>query len=227
MRATLRGNDATINAERVRLSYTRITSPVAGRVGIRNVDVGNLVRTNDSRGLFSVTQMAPISVVFALPQEQLPQLQALLGGEAPVRAYSRDGGSSLGEGHLRSIDNQVDSSTGTIRVRAVFDNKGGQLWPGQFVAIGLRSGVLHNGLVLDSRAVRRGLEGAFVFRIEDGKAQKVPVRIVAEVDGRTIVEGLAVDDEVVLDGHSRLTPGARVEVQGDVQALAQAAERRP
>jgi len=220
LRATLRGNDATIDAERVRLSYTRITSPVAGRVGIRNVDVGNLLRTNDSNGLFTVTQMSPISVVFALPQENLPQLQPLMKSDSPVIARSRDGGQLLGEGHLRSIDNQVASSTGTIRVRAVFDNKDGQLWPGQFVAIDLQSGVLHNGLVLDSRAVRRGLDGAFVFRIEDGKAQKVPVRIVEEVDGRTIVEGLAVDDEVVLDGHSRLTPGARVDVQGDVQTLA-------
>lgn len=224
LRATLRGNDATIDAERVRLSYTRITSPVAGRVGIRNVDVGNLLRTNDSNGLFTVTQMSPISVVFALPQESLPQLQPLLSGDSPVVARSRDGGQLLGEGHLRSIDNQVAASTGTIRVRAVFDNKDGQLWPGQFVAIDLQSGVLRNGLVLDSRAVRRGLDGAFVFRIEDGKAQKVPVRIVQEVDGRTLVEGLAADDEVVLDGHSRLTPGARVEVQGDVQALARRSE---
>lgn len=224
LRATLRGNDATIDAERVRLSYTRITSPVAGRVGIRNVDVGNLLRTNDSNGLFTVTQMSPISVVFALPQESLPQLQPLMSGDSPVVARSRDGGQLLGEGHLRSIDNQVAASTGTIRVRAVFDNKDGQLWPGQFVAIDLQSGVLRNGLVLDSRAVRRGLDGAFVFRIEDGKAQKLPVRIVQEVDGRTLVEGLAADDEVVLDGHSRLTPGARVEVQGDVQALARRSE---
>nr|WP_294974249.1 efflux RND transporter periplasmic adaptor subunit [uncultured Pseudomonas sp.] len=224
LRATLRGNQATIDAERVRLSYTRITSPVAGRVGIRNVDVGNLLRTNDSSGLFTVTQMSPISVVFALPQESLPQLQPLMKGDSPVIARSRDGGQLLGEGHLRSIDNQVASSTGTIRVRAVFDNKDDQLWPGQFVAIDLQSGVLRNGLVLDSRAVRRGLDGAFVFRIEDGKAQKVPVRIVQEVDGRTLVEGLAADDEVVLDGHSRLTPGARVDVQGDVQTLARRSE---
>ncbi|MHB9798308.1 efflux RND transporter periplasmic adaptor subunit [Pseudomonas sp. MT3] len=224
LRATLRGNQATIDAERVRLSYTRITSPVAGRVGIRNVDVGNLLRTNDSSGLFTVTQMSPISVVFALPQESLPQLQPLMKGDSPVIARSRDGGQLLGEGHLRSIDNQVASSTGTIRVRAVFDNKDDQLWPGQFVAIDLQSGVLRNGLVLDSRAVRRGLDGAFVFRIEDGKAQKVPVRIVQEVDGRTLVEGLAADDEVVLDGHSRLTPGARVDVQGDVQSLARRSE---
>ncbi|MBF2952381.1 multidrug efflux RND transporter periplasmic adaptor subunit MexM, partial [Pseudomonas aeruginosa] len=111
LRATLKANDATINAERVRLSYTRITSPVSGKVGIRNVDVGNLVRVGDSLGLFSVTQIAPISVVFSLQQEQLPQLQALLGGEAAVRAYSRDGGSALGEGRLLTIDNQIDIST--------------------------------------------------------------------------------------------------------------------
>lgn len=220
LRATLRGNQATIDAERVRLSYTRITSPVAGRVGIRNVDVGNLLRTNDSNGLFSVTQMSPISVVFSLPQENLQQLQPLLAEDSPVVAHSRDGGQLLGEGHLQSIDNQVASSTGTIRVRAVFDNKDGKLWPGQFVTVDLRSGVLRGGLVLDSRAVRRGLDGAFVFRIEGGKAVMTPVRVLQDIDGRSLIEGLAVDDEVVLDGHSRLTPGARVDVQGDVQTLA-------
>ncbi|MDN6873137.1 efflux RND transporter periplasmic adaptor subunit [Pseudomonas citronellolis] len=220
LRATLRANQATIDAERVRLSYTRITSPVAGRVGIRNVDVGNLLRTNDDSSLFSVTQIAPISVVFALPQESLPRLQPLLGGDTLVSAYSRDGGQLLGEGRLRSIDNQVASSTGTIRVRAVFDNPDGKLWPGQFVAVDLRTGVLRDGLVLDSRAVRRGLEGAFVYRVVDGKAEVVPVRVLQEVDGRSLVEGLEAGEAVVLDGHSRLVPGARVEVLGEAPALA-------
>ncbi len=220
LRATLRANQATIDAERVRLSYTRITSPVAGRVGIRNVDVGNLLRTNDDSSLFSVTQIAPISVVFALPQESLPRLQPLLGGDTPVSAYSRDGGQLLGEGRLRSIDNQVASSTGTIRVRAVFDNPEGRLWPGQFVAMELRTGVLRDGLLLDSRAVRRGLEGAFVYRVVDGKAEVAPVRVLQEVDGRSLVEGLEAGEAVVLDGHSRLAPGARVEVLGEAPALA-------
>ena len=112
------------------------------------------------------------------------------------------------------------SSTGTIRVRAVFDNPDGKLWPGQFVAVDLRTGVLRDGLVLDSRAVRRGLEGAFVYRVVDGKAEVVPVRVLQEVDGRSLVEGLEAGEAVVLDGHSRLVPGARVEVLGEAPALA-------
>lgn len=227
LRATLKANDATINAERVRLSYTRITSPVSGKVGIRNVDVGNLVRVGDSLGLFSVTQIAPISVVFSLQQEQLPQLQALLGGEAAVRAYSRDGGSALGEGRLLTIDNQIDSSTGTIRVRASFDNRQARLWPGQFVAVSLHTGVRRDQLVLSSKAVRRGLEGNFVYRVAADRVEAVPVRVLQDIDGLSVVEGLASGDQVVVDGHSRLMPGALVDIQEPRPSLAQATERRP
>lgn len=227
LRATLKANDATINAERVRLSYTRITSPVGGKVGIRNVDVGNLVRVGDSVGLFSVTQIAPISVVFSLQQEQLPQLQALLGSEAAVRAFSRDGGSTLGEGRLQTIDNQIDSSTGTIRVRATFDNRQARLWPGQFVAVSLHTGVQRDQLVLSSKAVRRGLEGNFVYRVAADRVEAVPVRVLRDVDGISVVEGLAAGDQVVVDGHSRLMPGALVDVQAPRPSVAQATGVRP
>ncbi|MNO90149.1 Multidrug resistance protein MdtA precursor [compost metagenome] len=220
LRATLKSNQALIDAERVRLSYTRITSPVNGRVGIRNVDPGNLLRVGDATGLFSVTQISPISVVFSLPQENLPLLHPLIGGATPVSAYTRDGGQLLAEGRLQSLDNQVASSTGTIRVRALFDNAESRLWPGQFVAVSLQAGILSGRLVLPSKAVRRGLEGNFVYRLEDDRVEAVPVRVAQEVDGLSVVEGLAAGDQVVLDGHSRLTPGARVEVVGGPQALA-------
>ncbi|MDH4706684.1 efflux RND transporter periplasmic adaptor subunit [Pseudomonas aeruginosa] len=195
LRATLKANDATINAERVRLSYTRITSPVSGKVGIRNVDVGNLVRVGDSLGLFSVTQIAPISVVFSLQQEQLPQLQALLGGEAAVRAS--------------------------------FDNRQARLWPVQFVAVSLHTGVRRDQLVLSSKAVRRGLEGNFVYRVAADRVEAVPVRVLQDIDGLSVVEGLASGDQVVVDGHSRLMPGALVDIQEPRPSLAQAAERQP
>ncbi|TKV87283.1 transcription antitermination factor NusB [Pseudomonas aeruginosa] len=200
---------------------------VTGKVGIRNVDVGNLVRVGDSLGLFSVTQIAPISVVFSLQQEQLPQLQALLGGEAAVRAYSRDGGSALGEGRLLTIDNQIDSSTGTIRVRASFDNRQARLWPGQFVAVSLHTGVRRDQLVLSSKAVRRGLEGNFVYRVAADRVEAVPVRVLQDIDGLSVVEGLASGDQVVVDGHSRLMPGALVDIQEPRPSLAQVTERRP
>lgn len=174
-----------------------------------------------------MTQIAPISVVFSLQQEQLLQLQALLGGEAAVRAYSRDGGSALGEGRLLTIDNQIDSSTGTIRVRASFDNRQARLWPGQFVAVSLHTGVRRDQLVLSSKAVRRGLEGNFVYRVADDRVEAVPVRVLQDIDGLSVVEGLASGDQVVVDGHSRLMPGALVDIQEPRPSLAQATERRP
>src|SRR5476651_2552575 len=140
LKATAQGNDASINAAQVQLSYTQIRSPVTGRVGIRAVDEGNCLRMSDAQGLFSVTQIDPIAVEFSLPQQMLPTLQGLMSTvpPAPVRAFLGDDGHSgvlLGEGHLTLIDNQVTAGTGTIKAKAEFSNKGQKLWPGQLVNI--------------------------------------------------------------------------------------------
>lgn len=225
LEAAIQANEATIAAQQVQLSYTKITSPVNGRVGLRRVDPGNLVQLGDTAGLVTVTQVDPISVIFTLPQELLGTVQGLTRGKpyAHVGAYDRDGGTLLAEGTLTTIDNQVDASTGTIRLRAEFDNKEGKLWPGQFVTMRLQTGVSDDALVVPSRAVRQGLQGPFVFRVREQKAEVVPVQVGYSNDEITVIrDGLAKGDSVVSDGHSRLTPNATVKLIEGQPALAAA-----
>jgi membrane fusion protein, multidrug efflux system len=213
LEAAIRANEATIAAQQVQLSYTQITSPVTGRVGLRRVDPGNLVQAGDANGLVAVTQVDPISVIFTLPQELLVTVQGLTHGEpqAQVRAYDRDGGVLLAEGKLKTADNQVDAATGTIRLRAEFTNKDGRLWPGQFVTVRLQTSLSSNALVVPARTVKQGLQGPFVFRVREQRAEVVPVQVGYSNDEIAVIrEGLAAGDTVVSDGHSRLTPNAVV-----------------
>lgn len=213
LQAAIRANEATIAAQQVQLTFTKVTSPVNGRVGLRRVDPGNLVQVGDATGLVTVTQVDPISVIFTLPQELLGRVQGLTHGDSfgQVGAFDRDGGLLLAEGKLTTIDNQVDASTGTIRMRAEFLNSEGRLWPGQFVTIRLQTGVSSSALVVPTRAVRQGLEGPFVFRIRDQKAEVVPVQVGYSNDQITVLTaGVAQGDSIVSDGHSRLTPNAMV-----------------
>jgi membrane fusion protein, multidrug efflux system len=215
LQAAIRANEATIAAQQVQLSYTQITSPVNGRVGLRRIDPGNLVQAGDADGLVAVTQVDPISVIFTLPQALLATVQGLTHGQpgAKVNAYDRDGGVLLGEGKLTTIDNQVDAATGTIRMRAEFINKEGKLWPGQFVTVRLQTGVSMNALVVPARTVRQGLQGAFVFRVREHRAEVVPVQVGYSDDEIAVIhEGLSDGDSVVSDGHSRLTPNAVVKL---------------
>lgn len=220
-KAALASTVASIAAGDVQLSHTRITSPVSGRVGLRLVDAGNVVRASDANGLVTVTQINPITVVFSLPQQDLPQIRQLLqraGEEIPVMAFDRDQQVPLARGHLSTIDNTVDAATGTIRLKAEFDNAEGMLWPGQFVTINVLTGKHSNAMVVDARAIRQGLEGHYVFRITDGKAEVVKVEKQYEDDRIAVVaNGLAAGDRVVVDGYSRITAGTAVSVS-DTQA---------
>lgn len=230
LQATLKGNQAAIANAEVQLSYTQIRSPVTGRVGIRNVDPGNLVRTSDTRSLFSVTQIDPIAVEFALPQQMLPTLQSLLKAPTPalVQAYMDADGerSLLGEGHLALIDNQISATTGTVRVKAEFDNKDGRLWPGQLVTIRLRTAVEENALVVPPPVVQRGVDGHFVYRLDGDKVTSVPVKVLYQDSGLNIIAGVKPGERLVLDGQSRLKPGSRVEVAPDAPAPSEMADRR-
>lgn len=211
LEAAIQANEATIAAHKVQLSYTQITSPVTGRVGLRRIDPGNLVQAGDANGLVAVTQVDPISVIFTLPQELLVTLQGL--SQAHVGAYDRDGGVLLGEGKLKTVDNQVDAATGTIRLRAEFTNKDGRLWPGQFVTVRLQTGVSNHALVVPARTVKQGLQGPFVFRVREQRAEVVPVQVGYSNDEIAVIrEGLVEGDSVVSDGHSRLTPNAMVKL---------------
>ncbi|MBI6554951.1 efflux RND transporter periplasmic adaptor subunit [Pseudomonas sp. LY-1] len=219
LNATVQGNQAAIDAAKVQLSYTQIRSPVSGRVGIRTVDEGNFLRTSDAQGLFSVTQIDPIAVEFSLPQQMLPTLQSLIAAPTPasVDAYlgaDTDGqtGDLLGEGHLSLIDNQISSTTGTLRAKAEFNNATQRLWPGQLVTIKIQTGLAKNALVVPPTVVQRGLDAHFVYRVNGDKVEEVPVQVTYQNSDVTLIKGVQAGDVLVSDGQSRLKAGARVDV---------------
>jgi membrane fusion protein, multidrug efflux system len=215
LRATVESDAAAIQTAEVQRSYASITSPISGRVGMRRVDPGNLVQANDANGLFSVVQVDPISVMFSLPQQSLPRLHPLLEDptKAEVTAFDRDAGTTLASGHLTNLDNQIDPTTGTIQLRAEFANPEGHLWSGQFVTVQLRTGIDRAASVVNSRAVQNGIDGTFVFRIKNDRAEVVPVKV-RYVQGSvtTLGTGLETGDLVVTDGQDQLTAGTVVKV---------------
>jgi RND family efflux transporter MFP subunit len=219
LKATAQGNQAAIDAAQVQLSYTQIRSPVSGRVGIRTVDEGNFLRMSDTQGLFSVTQIDPIAVEFSLPQQMLPTLQGLIAApqQASVDAYlgaDTDGhtGDLLGEGHLSLIDNQISSTTGTLRAKAEFPNSAQKLWPGQLVTIKIQTAVDRNALVVPPTVVQRGLDAHFVYRLNGDQVEVVPVQVTYQNSALNIIKGVQAGDVLVSDGQSRLKAGAQVQV---------------
>jgi membrane fusion protein, multidrug efflux system len=228
LKATVQGNQASINASQVQLSYTQIRSPVTGRVGIRNVDEGNFLRVSDATGLFSVTQIDPVSVEFSLPQQMLPTLHDLLASPAPakVNAYVGEGGNGtlLGEGKLTLIDNQVAATTGTIRAKAVFDNAAEKLWPGQLVNVRIQTAIDRDALKVPPQVVQRGIDQHFVYRVKDDKVEVVPVKVLYQDSDLVLITGVNANDELVSDGQSRLKNGSHIEVvkAGAVDTLADA-----
>ncbi len=194
LKATAQGNQAAIDSAQVQLSYTQIRSPVSGRVGIRNVDEGNFLRTSDTEGLFTVTQIDPIAVEFSLPQQMLPTLQRLIAApeQALVKAYiGADGatGELLGEGRLSLIDNQINANTGTLRAKAEFNNAAQRLWPGQLVTLKIQTALDKDALVVPPTVVQRGLEQHFVYRIKGDKVESVPVVMVYQDSDMHIIKG--------------------------------------
>ena len=233
LNATVQGNQAAIDAALVQLSYTQIRSPVTGRVGIRTVDEGNVLRTTDSQGLFSVTQIDPIAVEFSLPQQMLPTLQGLVQAQDPaaVKAYlGADGdhpGALLGTGHMTLIDNQINSDTGTLRAKAEFANARQALWPGQLVTVKIQTALDQGALTVPPTVVQRGLDQHFVYRVKGDKVEAVPVQVLYQDSALNIISGVQAGDVLVSDGQSRLKPGALVQVVGDPPQVAQAQEPKP
>jgi len=216
LKATVLGNQASINASQVQLSYTQIHSPVTGRVGIRNVDEGNFLRVSDAIGLFSVTQIDPVSVEFSLPQQMLPTLHDLLASPEPakVNAYMGDGvtGTLLGEGKLTLIDNQVAATTGTIRAKATFNNAAEKLWPGQLVSVRIQTAIDRNALKVPPQVVLRGIDQHYVYRVKGDKVEVVPVKVLYQSSDLILISGVNVNDVLVSDGQSRLKNGSHIEV---------------
>lgn len=228
LEASLKVHQATVAANEVQLGFTLIKSPVDGRVGIHDLHAGSYVRASDGRALFSVVQLDPISVEAALPQQWLPQLRALLTethSVTPVEAYERHDGTRLGKGQLAMIDNRVSGETGTIRVRATFANPEGQLWPDQSVVIDIQTEMLSDALTIPRKAVRQGLDGSYLWLVEDGKAQPRDIKILHADKDTVVAEGISAGEHVVVDGHSRLQRGVAVREQRAAANLATQASR--
>jgi membrane fusion protein, multidrug efflux system len=210
--AAIAHDQAVIDNARVQLGYTTIVSPLAGRTGIRLIDQGNIVHASDSGGLVVVTQMAPISVIFTLPQKYLPEIiDAMRGKTLVVSAYDQDDRIQLAEGRLELIDNQIDQGTGSIRLKAIFQNLGEPLWPGQFVSARLLLGV-RRGPVAPESALQSGPNGSYAFVVrQDSTVETRLVRIAASRNGEALIEsGLTAGETIVVDGHYKLRPGARI-----------------
>ena len=213
--ATLKGDDAAIANAQVNLSYTRLTAPFSGRVGLRLVDPGSLIRAADtaSPGIVTLMQIHPITVVFTLPQDTLPKvMDAMRAGKPPVMAYASDDRTKLSSGELLTLDNAIDTTTGTIKLKAVFANNDDHLWPGQFVNARLQLGVEKNAPVVPSRVVQRGPNGLFVWTIKPDSTVAVQPVTLLQDDGTTAVigTGLGGGEKVVEAGQSRLNVGTKV-----------------
>lgn len=218
LRAAVEASEARIADAEVQLSYTKIHSPVAGRVGIRRVDSGNLVRANDTSGLVMVTQVDPISVVFTIPQDELGDLreaQVNAGEEGvAVTALDRQSGKELSVGRITAIDNVVLTGTGTVRVRAVFDNAADRLWTGQFVSLRVPTTTTRDAIVVPASAVRPGIEGPFVYLIDNNLAKPVNVKLGYRNDKIAVIaDGVDAGAVVVTDGYSRLKTDAKVKIE--------------
>jgi multidrug efflux system membrane fusion protein len=204
---------AVIDQAKLMLDYASIRSPIDGITGVRMVDPGNIVHPNDAAGIVVVTQIDPIAVLFTLPQDDLPRVTAAMAGATlAVQALSRDGASVLATGELALVDNQINASTATIRLKAVFPNQQHTLWPNQFVKARLLLGMRKNALVAPAVAIQNGPKGTFVYAIDDSKAVPRPVDVVnIQNDLAIIGKGLAAGDLVVTEGQFQLKPGATVE----------------
>jgi len=226
--AQVEADQAAISSAKVQLAYTTIKSPLSGRAGFRLVDPGNIVHANDQNGILTITQLQPISVIFTAPEQDLPAItEALKLGPLRVTAFSSDGHKQLAAGTLKLIDNQVDTASGTIRLKATFDNKDGALWPGLSVSTRLLVKTIQDVVVVPDSAVQRGPNGLFAYVVTpDGKAQLRELKVGPIEDGQALVqEGLAAGDKIITSGHYRVQAGGPVEVLADQDR--QAADARP
>jgi multidrug efflux system membrane fusion protein len=220
---TVEADEASLASAKVNLQYTHIVSPVTGRVGLRQVDQGNYVTPGDANGIVVITQLQPITALFPIPEDNVSQVSRRLtqGATLPVIAYDKGNTDKLAEGKLLTLDNQIDTTTGTVKLRALFDNQDGALFPNQFVNVQLVVDTLHDQVVMPTAAVHRGapngIPGTFVYLV-DTKASKVSVRPVTlgTQDGErvAVTAGLRAGDVVVTEGGDRLRDGAQVLLPG-------------
>jgi membrane fusion protein, multidrug efflux system len=206
-----------IDSAKLNLVYSRVTSPVTGRIGLRRVDAGNLVHATDTTGLAVVTQLRPIDVVFTLPEDELPALMAKVraGERLTVDALDRQGTTKLASGALLTVDNTIDPATGTVRLKAEFPNEDDALFPNQFVNARLELEVHRDVTIVPEASVQRGTQGTFVWVVKDDQTVEMrPVKLdVTEGPDASVEGGIAAGERVVVEGAEGLRPGAKVAIQ--------------
>jgi multidrug efflux system membrane fusion protein len=215
LEGAFKADQGQIDNAKLQLTYSRITAPISGRIGLRLIDPGNIVHVNDPNGLLIITQLQPIAVLFSLPQDQLPEVYKKLRSGVPlmVEAFARDDATKIGTGKLLTIDNQIDPSTGTYKLKAVFSNTDNSLFPNQFVNMHLLVDTKRGLTVAPAVAIQRGPQGSYVYVVANGNTAKIRPVTVALLSGNTvgISAGLQPDETVVIDGQDKLQDGSKVE----------------
>jgi multidrug efflux system membrane fusion protein len=230
LEAQIRADQGAIDNAKATLDYATIRSPIDGRTGIRLVDVGNILHSSDATGIVVITQLQPIYVVFTVPQQFLPAVQkAQSRAPAPAAALGPDNSSVLDTGVVTVIDNQIDQTTGTVKIKATFENKGLALWPGQFVNVRLTVDVLHDARVVPSSAIQRGPNGAFVYALNEDETVSMKAVSVGRQDEvqAVVVSGLEPGEKVATTGFSRLVDGSQVKVMEPTADRSADAAKRP
>ena len=210
----IKADQATIDNAKLQLVYCHITAPISGRIGLRLVDMGNIVHASDTNGLLVITQVQPIAVIFTLPQDQLQQVLGKLYGSKSlsVEAYNRDDSAKIADGRLLTIDNQIDPTTGTYKLKAVFENDKNILFPNQFVNMHMLVDVKHNLVIVPAAAIQRGPQGTYVYVVSDGTTVNIRPVSIAQTTGNNVgvSSGLNPGDVVVIDGQDKLQDGSKV-----------------
>jgi multidrug efflux system membrane fusion protein len=228
LEAQVKGDQANIDNARTQLEYSTITSPIDGRTGIRRVDVGNNIHATDTSGIVVVTQVQPITVIFTLPEEDLPEINKAMSDGAPqVSAFARDEVTELDRGTVQLVDNEIDQATGTIKLKAVFPNKASTLWPGQYVNARVLLRVEQNVLTIPSPAIQRGPDGIYAYVIKpDSTVEARPVQVGQEAGGVVVVRsGVREGERVATSNQYRLEPGAHVRIVQPADTATELARR--
>jgi len=235
LEAAVKSDEALIEAAKVQLSFTRLTSPIDGVVGIRQIDVGNIISPANTNGVVIVTQLDPISLIFTLPETVLPQIQQQqqkTKTPLAVLAYSQDNKIKLDEGALGLVNNEILQTTGSIQLKANFPNKSNRLWPGELVNARLLLDTRHNGLTVPASVVQQGPNGAYAYVVNpDSTVALRPIKVAQISDGQALIDsGLKANEQVVVDGQYKLQPGTQVTIlhgQAAEEAAAQSALQAP
>lgn len=226
LEGAIKTDQAAIDNAKLQLTYCRITAPISGRIGLRLVDPGNMVHASDANGLLVITQMQPITVVFTLPEDNLAAVLRRIGGGAklPVDAYNRDKTRKLASGVLLTLDNTIDPTTGTMKLKAVFENREGTLFPNQFVNVRLLLETRRGQVIIPTVAIQRGSQGTFVYVVKPGNTVEVrTIRAgITEGTGTSVESGLQAGEKVVTDGADKLQPGSKVTIRPEMPVRAAA-----